>query len=287
MTTALVIAVLVYVGIVAALAIFQRRLLYFPYGQVMPPAAYGLADVVAATLQADDGTPLEIWYSAAPPARPTILYFHGNGGYLGSRAQKFATIVGADYGLLAMSYRGFGLSGGRPSERAILADAQALHRHARDELGVATQTMVVWGESLGTGVAVDLASRAAVGAVLLEAPYRSVRERAGEIYVFAPVGWLLRDRFETMQKLPQVDVPILVMHGTRDGIIPIRHGRDVYAAANEPKHAVWFEGVSHDEIDPATIVAELEAFLARTGVIADARVLPPRTRTEASEGTGR
>jgi uncharacterized protein len=245
----LVLVACVYAALIGALYAFQRQLLYHPGGQLPTPRAAGVSEMEAVTLRTEDGLDLVSWYAAARGDRPTVVYFHGNAGNIGDRASKARRFLDAGFGLLLVSYRGYGGNPGRPTEQGLYADGRA----ALDFLlagGTAAGRVVLFGESLGSGVAVHLAAeqgrRQPVAAVVLETPYSSIVEVAGAHYPFAPVRILAKDRFEAATKIAGVGAPVLMFHAEDDRTIPIRFARRLFAAARQPKEAEWFAEGGHE-----------------------------------------
>lgn len=245
----LLVGIVIYGAVVAAMCLFQRQLMYYPDKRMKPPTHYGLADMTAVPVTTADNVTLTAWTHPAKPGMPTIVYFHGNAGHLGYRAFKFRPFIAAGFGLVAVSYRGYGTSAGEPSENGLYEDARAAIKLALSMPGVSEKRLVLYGESLGSGVAVQMATEFGVGGLALEAPYTSVVDRAAEIYPFVPVRYLIRDRFESLKKIRDVKAPLLVFHGERDKIIPIRHGKLLLAYAGEPKRGVFFPTVGHTDFD--------------------------------------
>lgn len=221
----------------------QRRLLYFPDRQAVAPATVGLPAQVLTRTTAD-GVKVMMWWAPPRENRPIILYFHGNGGNLAYRAPLFRDLVGAGYGLLALSYRGYAGSEGSPSEAGLMEDARAAHAAAVE---LAPQArLVLFGESLGSGVAVRLAAERRVDGLVLNAPFTAVEDRAQELFPYLPVRLLLSDRFRSRDHIGAVRAPLLILHGEHDQVIPQAHGRALFALANEPKTFVGIRGGDHD-----------------------------------------
>ena len=223
-----------YTVFAGALYLGQRRIL-FP-GTDDPPspaiaAALGMQRVI---VQSHDGLALAHWYRPAVPGMATMVAFHGNAGTIAERADKLHPIMAAGFGLLLVEYRGYGGNPGRPDEPSVLADARGvLDWLARQ--GIAPRRTAVYGESLGTAVAVAMAAARPVGAVVLDAPFTSVAELAQAHYWYAPAKWLVKDRFDSARRIGHVTAPKLFLHGERDPVVPIRFGRRLYALASEPK----------------------------------------------------
>ncbi len=235
-----------YAVIAVAAFIAQRRLMYFPDRTRASPASFALTGVEERMLRTPDGETLIAWFGRAPPGRPTLLYFHGNAGNLANRSERVRKYQARGLGVFILSYRGYSGSTGRPSEQANVADAKLAYEALIAE-GVAPDDIIVYGESLGSGVAVQLAAEKPVGGLVLDAPYTSIVDVAAAAYPFFPVRWFLFDRYESLRYLPRIDAPLLVIHGEDDEVIPVAMGRAVYAAADGPKEIVTFPGAGHSD----------------------------------------
>jgi fermentation-respiration switch protein FrsA (DUF1100 family) len=233
---------------VVALSAFllQRRLTYFPDPERTSPASFNLVGVEERIIATPDGERLVAWFAPAAPGRPTILYFHGNAGNLANRSERVRRLLARGWGVLFMSYRGYSGSSGKPSESANVADAKLAYDVLR-KAGVAPDDIIVYGESLGSGVAVQVAAEKQVGGLVLDAPYTSIVDVAEASYPYLPVRPFMFDRYETMQYLPKVTAPLLVMHGEDDRVIPVEMGKAVYAAANAPKEIATFSRAGHSD----------------------------------------
>jgi hypothetical protein len=264
MISKLVVAVLVIVALYGAavglLAWQQRRFLYVPdtARPVLPSASVPTAR--ALTVHTEDGLDLLAWL--APPAddaQPVVLYLHGNGGNIGYRAGRLARLNRLGWGVLLLEYRGYGGNPGTPTEAGLNADARAGYA-ALVASGIAPQRIVLWGESLGCGVAVRLATEVAVGAVLLESPYTSILAIAQRRFPVVPVAWLLQDRFDLIGRIAAVHAPVLVMTGERDVIVPPAMGRAVFAAANQPKVLWLAPDAGHNNLTEAGAFEVVHSF---------------------------
>jgi uncharacterized protein len=238
-------ALILYLGVVVAAWAFQRKLLYFPDPERTQPAAAGLKGVNERVLNTPDGQKIITWVGQPKPGFPTILYFHGNGGSLAGRVARIRQYLDNGYGTTIMSYRGFSGSTGSPSERANIADALL----AFDTLvagGTKPSDLIVYGESLGSGVATQVAAARPVGGIILDAPYTSTVDVGASTYWFLPVRLLMSDRYETSRHIRKVTAPLLIVHGERDSVIPVAMGRAVHAAATSPKQIATFPDAGHD-----------------------------------------
>lgn len=241
-----------YLIAVGTLWALQRQLLFLPDRTLPDTALAGVPEMTAVRLHTADGLKLLAWWR--PPAKDavTILYLHGNGGNIGYRGERIRPFLDHGMGVLLASWRGYGGNPGSPSEQGLLDDARAALDFLRGQ-DIAPCRTVVYGESLGTTVAVRLAfEQAATGdpmaAVVLEAPLSSVADVASYHYPWVPVGLLLKDRFEATAYVNRISAPLLVVHGERDAVVPIRFGRRLFAAAREPKQAVWLAHGGHEDL---------------------------------------
>lgn len=260
MVTSIAGLVVMYISVLACMFFFQRKLLYFPDTNIAAPERYGISGFSDIYLKTADGISIQAWYHHAAPDMPTVVYFHGNASHLGNRAGIYSALAGKGLGVMAVEYRGYGKSKGSPSEQGIYADARAAISYLVNEQKIPFDEIIIYGESLGSGVAVQMASEHQVGAVALQAPYTSVANRAAEIYWFLPVGLLIRDRFDSLQKIGTVRSPVIIFHGELDETIPIAHGKKILEAANNPKEGVFFRDVSHNNFDSSTIASHVLDF---------------------------
>ena len=253
--------VCVYALIVIALFAFQRRILFVPNPQRVQPADVGLDAAETVAVETADGLRLEGWWLAPREGYPVLLYLQGNGGSIAGRADKALRMHGRGYGVLLAGYRGYGGNPGQPSETGLIADGDAWLAHLRGR-GVSDRRVVLYGESLGTGVATALAAREPVGAVVLEAPFVSIREIAERRYWFVPVRWLLRDPFDSEARIGGLKAPLLVVHGSNDTLIPVADGRRLYDAAPDPKRMVVVDGGGHTDLVESGALDSVDEFLA-------------------------
>jgi fermentation-respiration switch protein FrsA (DUF1100 family) len=223
-----------YLGFVALLYASQRSFLYFPDTQRPALALARLPALQEATIATSDGLSLLGWYLPPPEAAPVVLHLHGNAGNIGHRAFLLRELARAGMGVLLLEYRGYGGNAGEPTETGLHHDARAALDFLRMQ-GIADNRIVVYGESLGTGAAVRLASEHPVGALVLESPYSSIVDLAAHTFPYVPVRLLLKDQFDSLARIKTVRAPLLVMQAAQDEIIPPELGRALFAAAPEPK----------------------------------------------------
>jgi len=235
-----------YGGLVALMYVGQRALQYFPDRARTPPAVAGLPQAEEVLLDTADGERVIVWHIPPRGEKPVILYFHGNGGALAWRGERLHSLTADGNGLVALSYRGYGGSSGRPTETGIMEDARAAYTFAAARYPAGR--IVLWGELLGSGVAVALAAEKPVARVVLESPFTSIADVASSIYWFLPVRWLIKDPFRSDLRIAKVTAPVLVLHGERDNVVPIALGERLYGLINAPKRFVRFPTAGHNDL---------------------------------------
>jgi fermentation-respiration switch protein FrsA (DUF1100 family) len=247
-----------YAAIVAFFYVSQAALLYPAGRERIGARAAGLPDFEDVTLATEDGERIVGWYKPAAPGRATLLYFHGNGGSLLNRRDRARLLTEGGRGLLLASYRGYSGSTGSPSESGLRIDARTAYDWLAKQ--VPTDRIVLYGESLGSGVAVRLATERPIAGLILDAPFTSTADVAGHHYWYLPI-WLLRDQYRSIDRIHEVKTPLLVMHGDRDGVIPIALGERLFEAAPQPKRFVKLPGVDHVSVLEEGGLAPVRAFL--------------------------
>ncbi len=256
----------VYAALVGALYLIQRELIYHPGLTMRSPAASGMPEMRPVEMTAADGIGLVSWYSPAHAGKPTIVYFQGNAGNIGDRGYKARPYLDRGFGLLLAGYRGYGDNPGEPTEDGLYADGRAQLAWLAGQ-GVGPRDWVLYGESLGSGVAVQLAMEQAtktpVAAVVLESPYTSMGDAAAAHYPFVPARTLVRDRFESLAKIARIGAPLLIVHGERDGVVPIAQGRRLFEAARPPKDGHWIAAGGHNDLYDHGAAAAVTGFLDR------------------------
>jgi hypothetical protein len=246
-----------YLTVLVLLFVFQGRLL-FP---VPPPRNLVLADGAArADIVTPDGETLRAIHFPAPPGAPSILFFHGNGASAEYEYERGRALRGAGYGVLLAEYRGYGGSTGMPSAAGLLTDALAAH----DWLAARSdRPIIVYAHSLGAGLAVQAAAQRDVAALALEASYASLADIAAERYWWLPVRPLFRNPIRAVDQIAMVKAPILMIHGGRDTVIPIRHGRALHAAAGGNAEWIEIDQAGHNDLPGHGSIGRVLAFLER------------------------
>lgn len=259
-----------YLGVLLLLRLSEPRLLYAPGPSRTlqpPPPALGLSPE-RVEIPTTDGVTLVGWVMRAPvpdTAAPWLLICHGNGGNLSEagRPEHYARLRALGLNLLAFDYRGYGESGGAPSEEGLYRDADAAYRYLREVRGLPPGRIVLFGHSLGSAVAIELATRVAAAGLVLDGALVSVLERAQEVYPYVPVRWIARSRYPSIERIGRVTAPKLFLHARGDDVIPIAHGRRLYDAALPPKSFVPLAGGHGDafEADSAAYFGAIARFL--------------------------
>jgi len=227
--------IVLYATLCFAAYFVADRMIFLP-----PPATYshGLGTIGLTTA---DGVQISALHLPNPSAEYTILYSHGNAEDLGLVVPMLERIHDWGFSVFAYDYRGYGTSQGRPSERGVYADIDAAYAYLTERLAIPPERIILYGRSVGSGPAVDLAARQRVGGLILESAFMSA------FRVLTRVPLLPCDEFRNLAKIERVSCPILVMHGLEDDIVPVAHGRRLFDAAREPKRALWVPGAGHND----------------------------------------
>lgn len=252
---------LVYGGALALLYVKQRSMLYFPDPQKFLPEEIGLSAFKAETLETSDGERIIVWFAPAKQGLPTLLRFHGNASSVDYEARLFGHYLEHGYGLMIVSYRGFGGSTGSPSQGGLILDGLAAYDSLIDR-GLTARDIIVSGHSLGAGVAVQIATRRPVRAAILVSPFTAAVDVAAERFPWAPVSALMKDQYRSRDLIGEIKVPVLIIHGTQDQTIPVEHGKRLFALANEPKTLAILEDAGHANLMDYGSEEQALAFLA-------------------------
>ncbi len=242
-------AALVYFISLAFLYFYQRNMLYFPDTARPDPAGWGVHDYVPVETKTTDNLTLNAWYF--PPEKagaPVVVLFHGNGSHFAARVFKAPTFMDEGMGFLLAEYRGYGGNPGKPTEEGLYKDARAYIKWLDERQGIKAEQIILYGESLGSGVAVQMATEYDVKAVILESPFSSAPDIAKQSYFFVPVDLLMKDQYRNSDKIGMVKAPVIIIHGEKDRIIPIKFARKLFDAANEPKTFVTVPGAGHNDL---------------------------------------
>ncbi len=226
---------------------YEQKAVYYPTRDIVQsPRDAGLRFQEVMLKTVDGETIHGWWVPSGKEHAPVLLFFHGNGGNVSHRLEKLAVFhsIGAD--TLIIDYRGYGKSTGTPSEDGIYRDALAAHRWLVETRGVEPTRIVVYGESLGAAVAVHLASEAPTGGVIVESGFTSVTDIARKMFPFLPVHWIVKHKFNSIDKVHRINAPLLILHSRQDELFEMTHPERLLAAAQSPKRLVEMQGGHND-----------------------------------------
>lgn len=248
MKTVAILLIAGYAAFCALLYFTQRGMMYFPDRTRTAPADAGLPEAKEEKLVTADGETILVWHIAPrDEQRPVVVYFHGNGGALNLRARRFAALAAEGFGVVGVSYRGYGGSTGSPSEDGLIADGIASYEFAAKLYTPAR--VALWGESLGSGVAIAVAAEAPVAKLVLETPFTSAADIGAAVYPFLPVRLLMKDQFRSDLRIKSVKAPVLILHGEKDSVVPIAFGERLYEMIPGEKKFARIKGGEHYDLD--------------------------------------
>lgn len=242
---------LIVLALAVALTVWLRhaelRMIYLPDHTIAAtPDLLGMR-YEEVWFDAADGVRLNAWLlHSRHPSGLAVLLLHGNAGNISNRMEKYAALLDIGADVLAVDYRGYGASAGKPSEAGTYLDAQAAYRYLTETRRISPGKLVVYGESLGSAVAVDLASQANVGGVILEEAFTSATDVGQSLYPFLPMRWLMRTRYDSLSKIGRIKALLLIFHSRDDEFIPITHAQRLLAAARAPRELVELRGGHND-----------------------------------------
>ncbi len=235
--------------VLVVMYLLQRSLQYVPDRRPAgSPADHGLRQMQAVAVTTADGLTLQAWYQ--PPREAggkVVVYFHGNAGHHAHRASKIVYFLEAGYGVYLCGYRGYGGNPGRPNEQGLYADARAGIEWLQ-RAGIALGDMIFYGESIGGGVAVQMAYESAPPVVILEAPFSTAVDVARQRYFWLPVDRLMRDKYANIEKIKSIKTDLLIVHGDEDEVTPIALAQSLFEAANHPKEFITINSGGHSDL---------------------------------------
>lgn len=231
--------------VLATLYVLQRNLIYFPVLDKPEREAYGALDMQEVTVNTEDNLRLLAWYKEPKNHKPTILFLHGNAGHIGYRMPWIRKFLDDDYGVLLLEYRGYGGNHGTPTEKGLYLDAKAGIKYLLSK-NINQKQIILFGESIGSAVAVHVATDNVFCGMILQSPFSSLKKVAKFHYPW--VFLKLWDKYASEDKLTNIQSPILIVHGEQDDIVPLEHGKELYSRANEPKQILTYRNLHHNDL---------------------------------------
>ena len=254
--------IIIYASVLIVLFIFQRNLMYHPnennyFGDKLE------VEIEKVKITTSDNLNLLGWFHNKDLKKfKTIVYFHGNAGSLDNRIYKLNYFKNMDVNFLIIAWRGFSGNKGKPSEKGLYEDGKSTIKFLKN-LGVNKKDIIIYGESLGTGIATEIAQNDKFAGLILETPFTSMVAAAKNFYPYIPVGLLLKDKYKNDKKIKNINIPLLVMHGEADQIVPYWMGKTIYEIANQPKYSYFTKYDDHMMEFDEKLVFVLELFLKR------------------------
>ncbi len=224
---------------------FQRHFIYFPASDKPSLRDFNALDMQIIQIPVAKGLVLDSWYKPPQNHQPVILYLHGNAGHIGYRMYLARHFISAGLGILLLEYRGYGGNRGRPAEKGLYEDGRAAMRFLKQQ-GIPEKSIILYGESLGTGIATQLATEFSVCSVILQSPYASFTALARYHYWGLPIPVL--DKYDSLSKIAKIHSPLLILHGKLDIIVPYPQGEILFNFANEPKKLIKFPNKGHNDL---------------------------------------
>jgi hypothetical protein len=243
---------------------FEKRNLYFPLRTIEATPEDINLDYESVTFMTKDGVQLVGWFIPAKTSRATLIFCHGNGGNISHRLEKIRIFNNLNLDVLIFDYRGYGMSEGSPSEKGLYLDAEVVYNYLVNEKRITTKKIVVYGESLGAAVAVDLASKHDLAGIIIEGGFTSVKDMAKKILPFIPT-FIYASRFDSLEKIKNIKSPKLIFHSVDDEIVPFELGKKLFDAAAEPKEFVELRGGHNDAFlnSQDMFITKIDSFINR------------------------
>ncbi len=232
----------VYLSIMLVMFIFQKHLVFHPSKNIhSTPGDLGLTyeDV---EIETEDGVKLHGWFIPVDGEERTIILFHGNAGNISNRIYLLNSLQELKANILIIDYRGYGQSEGSPDEEGLYADGRAAWNYVTENRQVDSKKIILFGRSLGSAIAIKLATERTAGALILDAPFTSGANLGADIYPWLPVRMLMKYEFSNDERIRNLNIPVLIAHSRTDRVIPYSHGEKLFEMANEPKQFVELEG---------------------------------------------
>jgi uncharacterized protein len=250
-----------YLLILVMLYINQRNMMYHPAKQKRELDYYKIDSAEEITLVTKDNIKLQAWFRKPNDNKEMVVFLHGNAGNLENRVDKLRQLSDMGYGFIIPAWRGFGKSGHFPTEKGIYLDAEAAIAYIETKGYKLSETIII-GESLGSGVAAEMSVRYNFKGLFLITPYTSIADRAGEIYPYMFAQYLTKDNFKVLSNITKINQPLLMIHGTKDKVVPCSHSEKIFSIAKEPKKIIIYEGVGHSNYDVKDSFLQMQKFFS-------------------------
>lgn len=254
---------LIFIILVITAYFLQRSIIYQPSGGRLSLDEWGMTGMKEVILNTHDGLAIISWYKPASNGKATLVYFQGNAGNIAMRGKIVQPFIEKGYGILLVGYRGYNGNPGQPTEQDFYQDAETVWHFLLSQ-HIPPNCIVLYGESLGSGVAIQLASQHQVGALIVLAPYTSMLALGYYHYPFLPVKLILKDHFDSLSKIANVKVPLLVLAAENDSVVPLNFSKRLYEAANSPKVFIVYRRTSHNDLSnkvQKSVISFLEKYL--------------------------
>ncbi len=241
--------IFIYALVLGLVYLNQRNMIYFRHADRPSLAELQIKDVQEISVKTEDGLTLNAWYKPAKtPMMPTIIRFHGNASNVQWNMEAMIPYIERGYGALSAEYRGYSGNPGAPTEEGLYKDAHAYMQWLQSQ-GILTNNIIVYGESVGTGPAVQMAvDYPGLNRLILQTPFTSLTDTAAAHYPFFPVRLLMKDRYDNLSKIKTIKTPLIIVHGTKDSIVPYAQGKALFDAAPEPKSLITIQGGDHNDL---------------------------------------
>jgi len=254
--------VVIYLLVLAFLFIFQRSLMYHPDENNYSGDKLEV-DIQKVRIKTKDNIELLGWFhNKNLKDYKTILYLHGNAGKLENRIHKLNHFKDMNVNFLIIAWRGFSGNNGNPSEKGLYIDGESAINWLQNK-GIEEENIIIYGESLGTGIATQISQNKSFAGLVLETPFTSMVEAAKNFYPYIPVGLILKDKYKNDEKIKNINIPVLVMHGEADQIVPFWMGKKIFNLANDPKYSYFTKYDDHMMEYDDQLVFTLNSFIQR------------------------
>ena len=251
---------LIYILFGIIIFLFQRKILFNTSGKPKKPNYYKLYNIKEINILTSDGVNLLAWYSKPKNNQPLLIYFHGNSLDIGERADRINRYIKCGWGVFLLAWRGYSGNVGKPTEKNLYIDGKSAIEWISKNLNYNYKQMILYGESLGSGVAVELGTRHKFKSIILEAPFTSIPDIAQKKYKIYPTKKLVLDKFDNYSKIDKILSPILIISGKKDEVVPHSHSKKLFLKANHPKKNLFIDEAMHNNLYDYNIDKEVINF---------------------------